>query len=101
MGLTNGVSEKNHRMEQEIHKILIIPGRFLEKMSDGRYVIRCLITEDYTEERIFDSYSLDGMENPNLVFIGIMTGIGMMRINFCQADEFKKYFEKKWNVLLK
>ena len=99
--MISGALEKSQKMEQEIHKILIIPGRFLENMSDGRYVIRCLITENYTEDRIFYSYSLDGMENPNLVFIGIMTGVGMMRINFCQADEFKKYFEKKWNVLLK
>jgi len=88
-------------MEREIKKILIIPGKFLEKMPDGKYAIRCLITEDYTEDRAFDSFSLQGMENPDLLFIGIMTGVGTMQINFCQADEFRDLFEKKWNVLLK
>ena len=87
-------------MEQEIHKILIIPGRFLEKMSDGRYVIRCLITENYTEDRIFDSYSLDEIENPNLLFIGVMTGVGYSQINFCQADEFEDLFKKHWKEVL-
>jgi len=88
-------------MEKEINKILIIPGKFLEKTPDGRYVIRCLITEDYTEDRIFDSFSLDGMKNPNLLFIGIMTGVGIMQINFCQADEFEDLFKKKWKILTK
>jgi hypothetical protein len=88
-------------MEKEIKKILIIPGKFLEKAPDGRYIIRCLIDKNYTEDRIFDSFSLDGIKNPNLLFIGIMTGVGMMQINFCQADEFEDLFKKKWKILVK
>jgi len=87
-------------MEKEIKKILIIPGKFLEKASDGRYIIRCLIDKDYTEDRIFDSFSLDGMKNPKYLLIGIMMGVGIMQINFCQADEFEDLFKKKWKEVL-
>jgi hypothetical protein len=87
-------------MEKEIKVIHIIPGRFLEKCED-KYLIKCYIDKNYTEDRLFDSFSLEGMKNPNLVFIGIMTGVGVIQANFCQADEFKKLFEKKWKILLK
>jgi hypothetical protein len=88
-------------MEREIHNITIIPAKFLYKQEDGRFVIRCFIHDDYTEDRIFDSYSLQGMENPNLLFIGIMTGVGIIQANFCQADEFEDLFKKKWKILVK
>lgn len=87
-------------MEKELHKIHIIPARFIEK-KDNKYVIRCCIQENYMEDRLFDEYSLKGMENPNLLLIGIMTGVGFSQINFCQADEFEDLFKKKWKNLLK
>lgn len=99
--MINGVLEKNHKMEKEIRNIHIIPAKFIQKQNDGRYVIRCYVDENRIEDRIFDSYSLQDMKNPNLLFIGIMTGVGYAQANFCQADEFKNLFKKHWNVLLK
>ncbi len=86
-------------MNVKIHKIDIIPGRFLRKEGD-KYAIRCYLHEGLYQDRLFDSYSLEGIINPDLVFIGIMTGVGMMQINFCSANEFRKYFETKWKNIL-
>lgn len=88
-------------MEKEINEIIFIPGRFLEKTSEGKYVIKCHINNKYCEDRIFDSFALEGIENPNLVFIAIMLGVGFAQVNFCQADEYKDLFEKKWGILMK
>jgi len=87
-------------MEKEIKNIVIIPARFLEKREDG-YILRCAIAKDYMEDRLFGNYSLQGIENPDLVFIGVMTGVGVTQVNFCNANDFRKLFEKKWEVLLK
>ena len=86
-------------MEKELHKIHIIPAKFIEKREE-KYLIRCLVGENY-EDRLFESFSLQNMINPNLLLIGIMTGVGYTQINFAQADEFEKLFKKHWNVLLK
>ena len=86
-------------MEQELHKIILVPGRCIEKRLDG-YVVRCLISDNHVEDRKFNSCSLEGMVNPNLLMMGIMTGVGYSQINFIQADEFQKLFEKHWKEVL-
>ena len=85
-------------MEQELHKITILPARFLERHNDG-YAVRVLVGA-VTQDVLFDEYSLDGMINPNLLLIGLMTGVGYSQINFCQADEFEKLFKKHWKEVL-
>ena len=87
-----------HLMEKEVHKIHIIPARFIEKRND-RYLIRCLIGETF-EDRLFDHFALEGIKNPNLLFIGVMTGVGYSQINFCRADEFEDLFKKHWKEVL-
>ena len=87
-------------MEQELHKIIIIPARFVEKREE-KYVIKCLIDDDYCEDRLCDEYSLMGMQNPKYLFIGIMTGVGYSQINFVQADEYEKMFKRKLKILTK
>ncbi len=87
-------------MKKGIKKIIIIPGKFIKKTEEGKYIIKCLITDNQTEDRMFDSFSLEGMKNPNLVFIGIMTGVGIIQADFCQADEFEDLFKKKWKSLI-
>jgi hypothetical protein len=87
-------------MENEIHDIQIFPAKFIEKRGEN-YLIRCLIEKEYTEDRLFEEYSLRGIENPNLVFISIVNAIGITQINFYDANEFEDLFKKKWNVLLK
>lgn len=85
-------------MERELHKIHIIPARFVEKRPKG-YVIRCYVQENILEDRLFDEYSLMGMKNPKYLFIGIMSGVGFTQCNFVQADEYEKMFKKKWKEL--
>jgi hypothetical protein len=87
-------------MEKELHAITIIPARFIEKQEKG-YVIRCLIDDDRTEDRLFDEFSLMGMTDPEYLFIGIMTGVGYCQINFTEAGQFKKYFRRRWKILVK
>lgn|GEM_PF-4575863 len=87
--MINGVLEKNHKMKKEIHNIHIIFAKFIQKQNDGRYVIRCYVDENRIDDRIFDSYSLQGMKNQNLLFIGILTSVGYAQANFCQVDEIK------------
>ena len=77
----------------------MLPAIFVEKQDDGRFVVDVLICKNVVERRIFDEYSLMGIENPKLVFIGIMTGVGFMQINFCNANKYEKMFKKKWNAL--
>ena len=86
-------------MKRELHKIILIPARFIEKLSDG-YIVRCYIDENIVEDRKFGIYSLEGMDNPNLLMIGIMTGVGYSQATFVQADEFKKLFKKHWKEVL-
>lgn len=89
-------------MKREVQKIYIIPARLIEKQNDGyqtRYLIRCLM-DNVTEDRLFDSYSLDEMVNPKYLLIGIMTGVGYIQTTFVQADEFEKTFKEKWKTLI-
>jgi len=85
-------------MEKEIKEIIILPARFIEKRDD-KYLIRVLLEKEYTQDRLFDEYSLKGMINPKYLLIGIMTGVGVMQINFCQADDIEDLFKKKWKIL--
>jgi hypothetical protein len=88
-------------MKQELHKIIILPAKFVEKTPDGKYVVRCLLDDNHAEDYLFDSFSLEGIENPKYLLIGIMTGVGFSQITFMQAGEFEKYFKTKWKILAK
>jgi hypothetical protein len=87
-------------MEKEIKEIIILPARFIEKRDD-KYLIKVLLEKEYTQDRLFDEYSLRGMVNPKYLLIGIMTGVGILQINFCQADDIEDLFKKKWKILTK
>lgn len=88
-------------MEKELHKIDILPARFIEKKDDERYVIRILIDGKILQDRIFDKWALEGIKNPDYLFVGIMTGVGFMQCTVYDASEFEKYFKTKWKILTK
>lgn len=88
-------------MKKELNDIIILPALFLRKNEDGKSVIRCLLDNNHTEDRIFDEYSTRGIENPKYLFIGIMTGVGLLQFNFIDGNEYSKMFEKKWKILTK
>jgi hypothetical protein len=87
-------------MEQKLHKIQILPAKFVEKRPDGRYVVGILIADDRIDNMIFDSFSLEGMVNPKYLLIGIMTGAGFSQITFVDANDLEKTFKKKWKELI-
>ena len=89
---------------KKIFDIIIIPAKFVEKTDDGKFIIDVFIQnkpEPIIEKRLFGSYALKGIDNPNLIFIGIMTGEAFQRITFTDANEYEDLFKKKWNKLLK
>ena len=87
--------------EELLHKIDILPARFIKTIENDKSIVDVLIGGKFVERRIFDKWALDGIENPNYLFIGIMTGIGFMRVNVCDANDYEKLFKKKFEVLLK
>ena len=86
--------------ETIINKIDILPAIFIEERDNG-ILVECLLDKKNLQYRLFDKKLLEGIKNPNLLFIGIMTGVGMLQINVCDANEFEDLFKKKYNVLLK
>lgn len=88
-------------MEKELHKIDILPARYIKTIENNKSIIDVLIGGKVVERRVFDEWAVDGIENPNYLFIGIMSGVGFMQVNFCDANEYEKLFKKKFEVLLK
>lgn len=88
-------------MEKKLHKIDILPARFVKFLDDGRSEIKILINGEIVQYRIFDKWALEEIKNPNLLFIGIMSGVGFSQFTVCSADEFKDLFKKKWKILMK
>jgi len=88
-------------MERKIHKIDIIPAKFVSKREDGKFIIKCLlgIGGNTIQQRVFDAYALEDMVNPKYLLIGIITGQGYLQTTFVQADEFEDVFKDKWKAL--
>jgi len=87
-------------MVEKINSVNIIPARFLEKSEDGRCLIRVL-NDDAIEERYFENHFLEKIINPDYIFISIITGDNILRVDFFDAKKYKKLFKDKWNNLTK
>lgn len=87
-------------MVEKINSVNIFPARFLENSENGKCLIRVL-NETAIEERYFDSYFLKKIINPDYVFISIITGDNILRVDFFDAKEYKKLFKDKWKNLTK
>jgi hypothetical protein len=87
-------------MEQEIHRIDIIPAVFVKYREDGNVVLRCLQGEE-TVDRAFEPHLFKNIPDLKYLLLGITTGVGYMQLTVCDGNEFVKYYHKKWNVLLK
>jgi len=86
-------------MKKELLKIIIVPAKFIEKADDGKVILRCLLDNEETQDRAFDSFTTEGIENPKYLLIGIMTGVGFIQINVCDGSEFEEYFNTIWKTL--
>lgn len=84
--------------EIDIQKIWMFPAKYVEKRDD-KHLINVLINDEYCQVRIFDSYACEGISNPNLLFLGVITGVGILQVNFIDANEYSELFKKKWNIL--
>lgn len=84
--------------EISIEKIWMFPAKYVEK-RDNKHLIKVLISNQKYEVRVFDSYLCEGITNPDLLFIGIMTGVGILQVNFSDANNYSVLFKKKWNIL--
>lgn len=87
-------------MKEEIKNIDIIPAIFLNYREDGNILIKCLQGNE-TVNRAFEPHLVKGIENLKYLLIGVMTGIGMMKIKLVDGNEYEKLFKEKWNILLK
>lgn len=91
-------------MVEEIKGLTIIPAYFLKNEGDKR-VIRCFVGRDKNnkeiiEDKRFDMYSTEGIENPTYLFIGIKSTEEYNQINFTDAKDFKEMFAEKWSGLV-
>jgi len=87
-------------MDKKIYCINILPARFLDK-KDDMYLIRVLLENDVIEDRFFGNILFDEITNPDYLFISIITGINLIRVDFFDANNFKKMFNNKWKTLIK
>ena len=87
-------------MKEEIKNIDIIPAIFLNYREDGNALLKCL-QGDSTVNRAFEPIMIKGIKNPKYLLIGVITGVGMMRLNITDASDYEKLFKEKWNKLLK
>lgn len=86
-------------MIEKINNVNIIPARFLKKSEDGKCLMRVL-NNDVIENRYFDSHFLEKIINPDYIFISIITGDNILRVDFFDAKEYKKLFKDKWKNLI-
>lgn len=83
----------------EINVINIVPAKFVEKNVDGNIVLKCYLNEDNLLRRSFDPLMFKKFKEIEYVFIGIITGVGMIKINVVDANQYKSLFEEYWSVL--
>jgi len=86
-------------MNEEIKSIDIIPAIFLNYREDGNVLLKCLQGTE-TVNRAFEPNLIQGIENPNYLFIGLKTGQNMMEITVKDASEYEEMFNDKWSLLL-
>jgi hypothetical protein len=87
-------------MTEEIKQIHIVPALFIKYREDGNVLLRCLQGED-TVDRAFEPRMFKGFKDLKYVLIGVMTGVGMMRLTIADGSEWENLYHEKWSVLLK
>ena len=85
-------------MEKKIHNIHLIPAVFLNYREDGNALLNCLQGKQVVS-RAFEPNLIKGIENPKYLLLGIISGVGVIQINVCDASEFKDLFIEKWSIL--
>ena len=87
-------------MTEEIKRIDIVPAVFVKYRDDGNVLLRCLQGED-TVDRAFEPRLFKNMGELKYLLLGIMTGVGMMRLTVCDGTEWENLYHEKLSVLLK
>lgn len=87
-------------MEQEINAITIIPAVFVNYREDGNVVLKCLQDKE-TVNRAFEPHLFKNIPELKYLLLGVITGVGHIRLNICDGNEYENLYKKHWNVLLK
>ena len=86
-------------MNKKIHSIDIVPAIYLKNREDGNVLLKCL-QGNTTVIRAFDPDIIKNIENPKYIFLGIITGVGEIRLTVCDGNDYEHDFKTKWNILL-
>ena len=86
-------------MEKEIHKVLMLPARFLEVVDKEKVRIRIMLDDGIIQEKTMPKELIDDVLNPNYLFVGITTGVNHMQLDVCDANEFNEIFKEKWSEI--
>lgn len=87
-------------MEEKIERIDIVPAVFIKYREDGNVLLKCL-QGDETVDRAFEPRLFKNIEDIKYILIGVMSGVGMMRITIADGSEFENLFHEKWKILIK
>lgn len=87
-------------MTEEIKEIVIVPAIYIGAREDGNILLKCLQGEE-TVNRAFEPRMFKNMKDPKYLLLGIMTGVGTMRLTIADGSEWENLYHEKWNVLLK
>ena len=87
-------------MNKEIHKVLMLPARFLEVVNEEKIRIRIMLDGGEIQNRTMSKEMVDNIKNPKFLFVGIITGVSYMQLDVCDANEYEDIFKEKWSELL-
>ena len=89
-------------MEKELHNVYLLPARFIkyDEADNSRVWIKMIMEDNSVQERKFPVKALGNIDNPQYLFVGIITGEGFMTLGICDASEYLDLFKEKWSELL-
>ena len=90
-------------MEREIQNVYILPAKFVkyDEQDNSRVWIKMMLENRSIQERKFPVEALPkNIENPEYLFVGIITGVGFGSLGVCDANEYLELFKEKWTELL-
>ena len=89
-------------MEKSIEKVIMLPARFIkyDEQDNSRVWIKMMMDDNSIQERKFPIKATQNIDNPQYLFVGIITGEGFMSLGVCDALEYLDLFKEKWSELL-
>lgn len=87
-------------MKEKLERIEVIPAKLISiDIKNNRYLVRCLIDDDYVEDRYFDYKLFQGICSLNKFLIEIMVFSTHSKIKILNDGEFEKLYNENWKLL--